>query len=70
MLQEVDDAQCPVRTNLYPSVDKTENIASRVSHLSQGNDVVLGEETLAEQETHVEAVQHGGIEAFEADLYG
>jgi class 3 adenylate cyclase len=48
----------------------TVNIASRVSHLSQGNDVVLTEEMLADQETQAEAVQHGDIEAFEADLHG
>ncbi len=48
----------------------TVNIASRVSHLSQGNDVVLTEEMLADQETHAEAIQHGNFEPFEAELHG
>jgi adenylate cyclase len=48
----------------------TVNIASRVSHLSQGNDVVLTEAMMEDQETHAEAIQHGRFESFEADLRG
>jgi len=48
----------------------TVNIASRVSHLSQGNDVVLTEKMLADQETGAEVVQHGVLEPFEAELRG
>ena len=48
----------------------TVNVASRVSHLSQGNDIVLTEEMLADQETQAEAVQHGNLESFEVKLRG
>ena len=48
----------------------TVNVASRVSHLSQGNDIVLSEEMLADQETQAEAVQHGNLESFEVKLRG
>ena len=48
----------------------TVNIASRVSHLSQGNDVILTKEMLADQETHAEASRHGNFETFEAELRG
>jgi class 3 adenylate cyclase len=48
----------------------TVNIASRVSHLSQGDDVVLTEAMMEDQETHAEAIQHGRFESFEADLRG
>ncbi|MCP4542813.1 MAG: adenylate/guanylate cyclase domain-containing protein [Chloroflexi bacterium] len=48
----------------------TVNIASRVSHLSQGNDVILTEEMLADQETHAEAIQNGHFENLEAELQG
>ena len=48
----------------------TVNIASRVSHISQGNDVVLTGEMLADQETQAEAIQHGSLERFEIKLRG
>jgi class 3 adenylate cyclase len=48
----------------------TVNVASRVSHLSQGNDIVLTKEMLADQETQAEAVQHGNLESFEVKLRG
>jgi class 3 adenylate cyclase len=48
----------------------TVNIASRVSHLSRGHDVILTEEMLADPEAHAEAIQHGNFETFEAELHG
>jgi class 3 adenylate cyclase len=48
----------------------TVNIASRVSHLSRGDDVVLTEKMLLDRETQAQAVQHGNLEAFETELRG
>ncbi len=48
----------------------TVNVASRVSHLSQGDDVVLTEKMLLDQETQTEAAQNGSLEAFETELRG
>lgn len=48
----------------------TVNIASRVSHVSHGNDVVLTQPVLANQETQAEAAQHGQLEGFEIELRG
>jgi class 3 adenylate cyclase len=48
----------------------TVNIASRVSHLARGNDVVLTEAMFSDQEVQAEAVQHGEIEGFETELRG
>ena len=48
----------------------TVNIASRISQLSRGNDVVLTEDMLSDQETQTEAVQHGDLESLETELRG
>ncbi len=48
----------------------TVNIASRVSHLSQGNDVVLTEAMLLDQETQAETAPHGHLKSFETKLHG
>ena len=48
----------------------TVNVASRVSHLSQGDDVILTEEMLSDQETQAEAAHHGDLDTFEAELHG
>lgn len=48
----------------------TVNIASRVSHLSQGNDVVLTENMFTDRETQAEAARHGDVEPFESELRG
>jgi class 3 adenylate cyclase len=48
----------------------TVNIASRVSHLAQGNDAILTEEMLSDEETHAEAVKCGILEPFETGLRG
>jgi class 3 adenylate cyclase len=48
----------------------TVNIASRVSHLSYGRDVVLTQVVLASQETQAEALQRGRLEGFESELHG
>ena len=48
----------------------TVNIASRVSHLSRGNDAILTTEMLSDQETRTEVLKHGNIELFETELRG
>jgi class 3 adenylate cyclase len=48
----------------------TVNIASRVSHLSHGDDVVLTTAMLENQEARAEARQHGHLEDFESALHG
>jgi class 3 adenylate cyclase len=48
----------------------TVNIASRVSYLSQGNDTILTEEMLSDQETQAEVVKHGTLKPFETELRG
>ena len=48
----------------------TVNIASRASRLAQGNDVVLTETMLSDQEVQTEATQYGELEAFETELRG
>lgn len=48
----------------------TVNIASRVSHLSQGDDVVLTDEVLTDSEVQSIAAQHGELEPFGAKLRG
>lgn len=48
----------------------TVNIASRVSRLARGDDVVLTEEMLLDREARAEAVRRGEIEPFESELRG
>jgi len=48
----------------------TVNIAARVSHLSQGRDVVLTEAVMDDHEARAEAMQHGQLEYFESQLRG
>ncbi len=48
----------------------TVNIASRVSHLSKGDDVVLTNDMLTDPEVHAQASQHGELTRFEAALHG
>lgn len=48
----------------------TVNIASRVSHLSDGRDVVLTEEMLTDPETQEVAARYGKLESFEMPLRG
>ena len=48
----------------------TVNVASRVSHLSQGNDAILTEEMLSDEETQAEVVKHGNLTPFETELRG
>lgn len=48
----------------------TVNVASRVSRLSRGKDIVLTEAMLADQETRAEVAQNGEVESFESKLHG
>ncbi len=48
----------------------TVNIASRVSHLSQGDDIVLTNDVLADPEVQAQAPQYGELSRFEAALHG
>jgi class 3 adenylate cyclase len=48
----------------------TVNIASRVSHLSRGDDVVFTEAMFSDREVQTEAAQHGELESFETELRG
>lgn len=48
----------------------TVNIASRVSHLSQGDDVVLTDEVLTDPKMRSAVVHHGDLETFGAKLRG
>jgi class 3 adenylate cyclase len=48
----------------------TVNIASRVSHLSQGRDVILTEAVMDGQEARAEATRYGQLECFETELRG
>jgi class 3 adenylate cyclase len=49
---------------------KTVNIASRISHLSQGGDVVLSEAMMSDSEIRAEATRQGAIESFVTDVRG
>lgn len=48
----------------------TVNIASRTSHLSTGNDVVLTPAVMEDQEVQAKAAKHGDLENFQAKLHG
>lgn len=48
----------------------TVNIVARVSHLAHGDDVVLTSSMLEDQETKAEAIKHGDLEGFRAELRG
>jgi class 3 adenylate cyclase len=48
----------------------TVNVASRISHLSRGGDVVLSEAMMSDSEVRSEATQQGAIESFVTDLRG
>jgi class 3 adenylate cyclase len=48
----------------------TVNIAARVSHLSNGNDIVLTPAMLQDQEMRTKAGKSGRLESFQAELHG